>query len=82
MRAGDVMGICHIDNVDDGSHHVAQFGSSLGERRRDCGDCVHHLLVDIAVEAWRASCRPGHEHVLPDADSARVAANVLEGIPG
>ena len=82
MRAGDVMGICHVDNINDGSHHVAQFGSSLGQRRREGGDCVHHLLVDIAVEAWRASCCPGDGHMVPDADSARVAVYVLEGIAG
>jgi hypothetical protein len=61
---------------------MAQLGSRLGERRRDGGDCVHHLPVDIAIEAWRAGCRPGDEYMVPDANSARVAVNVLEGIAG
>jgi len=80
MRAGDVLGICHIENVDHGSHNMTQLRSRLAKCRRDRRNCGLHLHVRISVEVRRAGRGSRDEYMLPDADGARVAVGVLERI--
>jgi hypothetical protein len=51
MGAGDVMGVRHIDNVDDGSHDMAQFRASLRQRLGDDCDGTLHLHIRIPFAA-------------------------------
>jgi hypothetical protein len=42
MRAGNVVGVCHIENLDYRSHDMAQPGSCLSKRLSDRRDCARH----------------------------------------
>ncbi len=82
MRAGNMTGIRHVDDIDDGSYDVAQFRARFAKRRRDDRDRSYHLAVGITIEVRGAGRRPGDEYLVADAHRARVAIFVLEGIAG
>src|SRR5260370_6272196 len=80
MCASNLRDICHIENIDHGSHDVTEFGPGLAKRRRDRGDRGYHLLVGIAIEMVSAGRRSGDKDLVADADGARITVYVLEWI--
>lgn len=69
MCAGDVVGICHVENVDDGSHDMAQLSSGLAQCRCDRCNGALQLHISIAVEMGKAGRRSRDEYLIPDADA-------------
>jgi hypothetical protein len=49
MRARHMGSIGHVENIDDGSHDVAQFRAGLIERGSHRGNRARHLLERVAI---------------------------------
>ncbi len=82
VRAGNGGDIRHVDNINHGSHDVAQVRSRLAKCRNHRLDCASHLLVRIPIKVRRACCRSRDEYLVSDADGTRIAVCVLERIAG
>jgi hypothetical protein len=82
VSAGNARDICHVDNVNHGSHDMVKLCSYLTKCHRSRLDCANHLFVCISVELRRACCRSRNEHLISNSDGTRIAVGVLERIAG
>jgi hypothetical protein len=80
MRAGDVVSICDIDNVDHGSHNMPKFGARRLECDSDRFNGTRQLRVGVPIEMrWARGCARD-KYLVSNTNRARVAIGFLEWI--
>jgi hypothetical protein len=77
MRAGDVVNICHIDNVNHGSHNMPKFGACRLKCGSDRFNGTRQLRVGVPIEVRRARGCARDEYLVSNPNRARVAIGFL-----